>query len=169
MITLAIPNNYICYSYHTFSVLLEFAFLFLQVVIISSIASLLSVFSATNLTCFRAELATSKPVIYMLFTLCSVLAPCGFFWSSEPQGEGRKPLILSEAPLLMLAGQGQEEGDTSPHALDCSTSLAGTTSTSYCNLCAAPRTTEGQNSVSLPGHWRQERSIPVKSLDHFFV
>lgn len=45
MITLAIPNNCICYSYRTFSVLLESAFLFFLQVVISPILSLLSVFS----------------------------------------------------------------------------------------------------------------------------
>lgn len=49
----------------------------------------------------------------------------------------------------MLAAQGQEEEHTSPYALHCSTSLAGTNSTSYCNFSTAPRTTEGQASVSL--------------------
>lgn len=97
--------------------------------------------SVANLALFRAELVIFKPVIYMLFLLCSVLAACSFYWPSESQGEGRNLLTLSEAPLLMLAAQGQEEGHTSPYALHCSTPLAGTTSASFCNLSSALRTT----------------------------
>lgn len=59
----------------------------------------------------------------------------------------------------MLAAQGQE-GHTSPYALDCSTSLAGSTSTSYCNLSTAPRTTEGQTSVSLTARSPKARKQP---------
>lgn len=121
----------------------------------------LCLLSVANLALFRAELVTFKPVIYMLFLfiLCSVLAACSFFSSSEPQGEGRNPSILSEASLLMLAAQGQE-GHTSPYALDCSTSLAGSTSTSDCNLSPAPRTIEGQTSVSLTARSLKARKQP---------
>lgn len=95
----------------------------------------------------------------MLFLLCSALAACSLFWSSEPQGEGRNPLILSEAPLLMLAAQGQEEGHTCPYALHCSTSLAGTTSPPTATE-AQLQEAEGQASVSLTARSLKARKQP---------
>lgn len=95
---------------------------------------------------------TSNQLSTCFFYLASVLGACSFFWSSEPQAEGRNPLILSEVPLLMLAGEGQEEARTSLYTLHYSTSLAATISTSYCNFSGCrksttPRTTEAQTSV----------------------
>lgn len=123
--------------------------------------------SVANLALFRAELVIFKSVTYMLFLLCSALAACSFFWSSEPQEEGRNPLILSEAPLLMLAALGQEEGHTSPYALH-----GITTSTSFCNLSTAPRT-RGEGLTQPHCQVTESKkaafsSIPIKSLLYFF-
>lgn len=77
MIILAVPNNYITYSYHNFLVSVELAFISLQAILNSIIISpFLSVFSQLPTSpLFRAEHVNSKPVIYMLFPFSCIL-----FW-----------------------------------------------------------------------------------------
>lgn len=47
-----------------------------------------------------------------LFILHSVVAAGSFFWSKRPQAGGRNPSILSQVPLLTLAGEGQRPPST---------------------------------------------------------
>lgn len=72
MITSAIPNNYICYSYHAFSVLVEFAFLFLHV-IISSVLSRPSVFSQLPTLPFSGQNLLSSNQSSTCFFFCVLL------------------------------------------------------------------------------------------------
>lgn len=69
MITLAIPNNYISYSYHAFSVHVLHLSFFLQV-IISSVFSLLPVFSQLSILPFLGQNLLSSNQTSTCFFFC---------------------------------------------------------------------------------------------------
>lgn len=159
MITLAISNNYICYSYHASSVHVEFAFLFLQV-IISSILSIPSVFSQLPTLPLLGQNSLSSNQSSTCFFFCVLFWLPVAFSDLVSYRERKKPLDTLRSTTAYACCIGARRGTISPYALHCSTSLAGTTSTSYCNLSQATRTTEGQASVSLTARSLKARKQP---------
>lgn len=110
MIILPIPNNYIGYSYHNFSVLVELAFLSLQVISSFIISPLLS--SLSYQPCLflgQNKITTNPPSTCFFFLSCILLwLPAAFSdLRSHRQGE-ETPRYSHKYHCLRLLERGRE-------------------------------------------------------------